>query len=445
MSFELAECQRVIGYHFANPKLLEVALTHSSLRTPDRECNERLEFLGDSVLGLVVTEELYRLLPDQAEGELTRLKSAIVSRGALYRASQRLGLARFADFARGVSRREELPVSVTANLVESVIGAIYIDAGFFPAREFVLRHLGEELEVTLSDRGAKNFKSLLQHEVQDAMGFTPTYRTVEEGGPDHKKQFVVAALIRGQEWGRAEGGTKKEAVQVAAARALEAFQRRGRGRRRRRDGRDQDGLGGAREVGEHVDEATSSSPHGDDDALHGGLLPAPEFDGPPPELDGSVPEQAGLRPEPYGAWPAPARGRAPEPDVDPEDAPTAQVPAAPPRSPETRPPEPRPSQARPPAPRAPERRPPAAAPPRASPRPAPAGRSPSRGPAPSAPATPKQAPGFAEGLDVPATPAAPPPAKAPAPEHVVGSVAARKKAPAAWTPPPPDEGFGSGL
>ena len=84
------------------------------------------------------SEELYRLLPDQAEGELTRLKSAIVSRGALYLASQRLGLARFADFARGVSRREELPVSVTANLVEAVIGAIYLDAGFFPARDNVV-------------------------------------------------------------------------------------------------------------------------------------------------------------------------------------------------------------------------------------------------------------------------------------------------------------------
>ena len=102
MEQQLAECQRVIGYHFSNLNLLEIALTHSSLRTPDRECNERLEFLGDSVLGLVVTEELYRLLPDQAEGELTRLKSAVVSRGALYRASTELGLARFAEFARGV-------------------------------------------------------------------------------------------------------------------------------------------------------------------------------------------------------------------------------------------------------------------------------------------------------------------------------------------------------
>src|SRR5262245_44465365 len=216
MENRLAECQRVVGYHFANPELLEVALRHSSLRTADRECNERLEFLGDSVLGLVITEELYRLLPDQAEGELTRIKSAVVARGALYRASQKLGLARFAEFARGVGRRDELPVSVTANLVEAVIGAIYLDAGFFPAREFVLRHLGHEIEETLSDRGAKNYKSLLQHEVQQAIGVTPTWRTIDEGGADHRRGFTVATMIRGREWGRASGGTKKEAEQEAA-------------------------------------------------------------------------------------------------------------------------------------------------------------------------------------------------------------------------------------
>src|SRR5262245_51629386 len=256
MDSMLTECQRVIGYHFANPRLLQVALTHSSLRTPDRECNERLEFLGDSVLGLVITEELYRLLPDQAEGELTRIKSAVVSRGALFRASQRLGLVRFAEFARGVGRKDELPVSVTANLFESVMGAIYLDAGYFPAREFVLRHLGHELEETLSDRGAKNHKSLLQHEVQESLGITPTYRTLEEGGPDHRKQFVVAAVLRGQEWGRAAGPTKKEAEQEAARRALEAFQRRGRGRRRRRPDRDV----GARAVAAHVDDLEAGEP-----------------------------------------------------------------------------------------------------------------------------------------------------------------------------------------
>jgi ribonuclease III len=348
MAFELAECQRVIGYHFANPRLLEVALTHSSLRTPDRECNERLEFLGDSVLGLVVTEELYRLLPDQAEGELTRLKSAIVSRGALFGASQRLGLARFAEFARGVGRHDELPVSVIANLVEAVIGAIYLDAGYFPAREFVLRHLGAELEETLSDRGAKNYKSLLQHEVQETLGATPTYRTLEEGGPDHRKQFVVAAVLRGQEWGRAEGSTKKEAEQEAARRALEAFQRRGRGRRRR--GGSREGL--AREVAEHVD-------------------------------------------EPSDITRDPARGRELPPDVEAgahEPAPDFQ---APPRAP------------------VPEHD------------------------------------GFALGLDVAAS-AAPATDRATAKagdgaRRELGAAPARKKAPGAWTPPPEDEGFGSGL
>ncbi|MDA1196319.1 MAG: ribonuclease III, partial [Planctomycetota bacterium] len=230
----LAQCQHVIGYFFTSQRLLETALTHSSLRSPDRECNERLEFLGDSVLGMTVTEELYHLLPDQSEGDLTRIKSAVVSRSALLETSQRLGLPRFAEFARGVGRRDKLPASVVANLVEAIIGAIYLDAGYYPAREFVLRHMGDALDDELNDRGAKNYKSLLQHEVQQSVGVTPTYRTVEAEGPDHAKEFVVAAIIRGQEWGRASGSTKKEAEQEAASLALEAWSRRGRGRRRRR-------------------------------------------------------------------------------------------------------------------------------------------------------------------------------------------------------------------
>ena len=130
----LADCQRAIGYWFADPDLLETALTHSSLRSPDRACNERLEFLGDSVLGLVVTEELYHLLPEHSEGELTRIKSAVVSRPALLDTSMRLGLPDYADFARGVGRRDRLPPSVVANLVESIIGSIYLDAGFDAAK-----------------------------------------------------------------------------------------------------------------------------------------------------------------------------------------------------------------------------------------------------------------------------------------------------------------------
>ena len=230
----LAQCQQVIGYYFSNPRLLETALTHSSLRAPDRECNERLEFLGDSILGMVITEELYHLLPDQSEGDLTRIKSAVVSRSALLTTSQRLGLARYAEFARGVGRRDKLPASVVANLVEAVIGAIYLDAGYYPAREFVLRHMSAAIDDELNDRGAKNYKSLLQHEVQQSVGLTPSYRTLEAEGPDHDKEFVVAAVIRGQEWGRARGSTKKDAEQEAARLALEAWGRRGRSRRRRR-------------------------------------------------------------------------------------------------------------------------------------------------------------------------------------------------------------------
>jgi ribonuclease-3 len=383
MEIELAECQRVIGYHFANPTLLEIALTHSSLRSPDRECNERLEFLGDSVLGLVITEELYRLLPDQEEGELTRIKSAVVSRSALFRTSTRLGLARFAEFARGVSRRDELPVSVTANLVEAVIGAIYLDAGYYPAREFVLRHLGNEIEDILNDRGAKNYKSLLQHEVQQGANVTPTYRTIEEGGPDHRKQFVVAAVIRGQEWGRASGANKKEAEQEAARRALEAWERRGRGRRRR-----------------HADEG-----------------PARHREEPRRPIPAEADAERGPERRPPLGEPErpPPRAIAAEPDVEPvEDAAPARLPA--------------PGPSRAPAPRAPLPRAPAPAPP--PPRAAPV----EDGFAVGIPDVRPAAPPRGE----PRAPAAPVP---------VIRVDPKRRAPVPASPPPGDDegGFDSGL
>jgi ribonuclease-3 len=401
----LAECQRVIGYHFATPELLEVALRHSSLRTPDRECNERLEFLGDSVLGLVITEELYRLLPDQAEGELTRIKSAVVARGALYRASQKLGLVRFAEFARGVGKREELPVSVTANLVEAVIGAIYLDAGFFPAREFVLRHLGHEIDETLSDRGAKNYKSLLQHEVQQGSGQTPTYRTIEEEGPRHRREFVVAAVIGGKEWGRAGGPTKKEAEQEAARLALEAWERRGHGRRRR---------GAGRREGR-------------------GPLPAAPVEAAAEVRATDAPAEPEVR-EPLPLSPPPLRGgwEEPEPDEAPESSPPARE-----FEPEAEPParergrrggrggggrgrrEERAPRGRPAAPP-----PPPAAPP----------------PAPSAPSGPS----FAEGIpDVPVAPARR------AHEERREEVPAQRMDPKRKAPtppaPPPSQGFDAGI
>jgi ribonuclease-3 len=322
MPKRLADCQRVIGHHFSNPALLEIALTHSSVRTPDRECNERQEFLGDSVLGLVITEELYKRLPDQQEGELTRIKSAVVSRGALYRVSMRLGLPRFVEIAKGVARKDELPVSLTANLVESIIGAIYLDAGFFPAREFVLRHLGPELDDVLNDRVPKNFKSLLQHECQRILGTTPSYRTLDEGGPDHRKSFVVAAVVRGTEYGRATGVTKKEAEQEAARKALETLSRRGRGRRRRGgagedrlreaapEGRGRRGRGAAR---------APLQPTSDDDAwrtwAEAGAGPSPLA----PASTPVAPEEFVVGPEPEEAYlEAPPAPREPVSAVAPE-------------------------------------------------------------------------------------------------------------------------------
>ena len=336
----LAQCQQVIGYYFSNPRLLETALTHSSLRAPDRECNERLEFLGDSILGMTITEELYHLLPDQSEGDLTRIKSAVVSRSALLATSQRLGLARYAEFARGVGRRDQLPASVVANLVEAIIGAIYLDAGYYPAREFVLRHMGDALDDELNDRGAKNYKSLLQHEVQQSIGITPTYRTLDADGPDHAKEFVVAAVIRGQEWGRAGGTTKKDAEQEAAHQALDAWSRRGRGRRRRRRRRGGDGAeGAAPEVLEEVTleaeqlEADESDAPGVDT-----VEAAAEADeSPTPVEDREARPRRRLRrrrrrgEEPEAAQADTAQADTAQADTAPDETPAMEAPAAPKR------------------------------------------------------------------------------------------------------------------
>lgn len=460
MDKRLAECQRVIGYHFANPELLEIALTHSSLRSPDRECNERLEFLGDSVLGLVITEELYRLLPDQAEGELTRIKSAVVSRGALYRASTKLGLARFADFARGVGRRHELPVSVIANLVESVIGAIYLDAGYFPAREFVLRHLGDELDDTLNDRGAKNYKSLLQHDAQQNVSSTPTYRMVEEEGPHHRKQFTVAAVIQGQEWGRGAGATKKEAEQEAARKALEAWQRRGRGRRRRRRRGGEagpepraaraeaqaEGTGRSRRVPRPAADARTGDAAGRGDEPSGRRRRrggrAREEAAPEPTRDADAPAPAPAAPRPRRESPPPVADFAAGLD---EAMPRHRHPeTASPRHRETAPEaeegeRPRRSRRRSTARRD---RGEAARQPEAVPAP------PEETPPPPRPRSPAEDDGFAEGIPVSATGStrareAPRP---PEPEDADHHIQSRRKAPVERAPPPEEgDGFDAGL
>lgn len=219
-SERLDACQELIGYRFADPGLLRLALTHSSDKNSSENSalldNERLEFLGDAVLGMIVCEKLFADYPDFSEGELTAVKSVVVSRAVLASVSTELGLPDFMSLGKGLARNKRLPKSLRANIFEAVLGAIYLDGGLDAARAFVLEHLNEQIKLVEHDQHQKNFKSLLQDYAQKRMGHTPTYRVIAEEGPDHIKEFEVVALIGRTEYARGKGKSKKDAEQHAA-------------------------------------------------------------------------------------------------------------------------------------------------------------------------------------------------------------------------------------
>lgn len=222
----LTACEKVIGYRFQDQGLLVLALTHASMKTAeDDPSNERMEFLGDSVLGLVTAEHLYRIRPDYDEGDCTEVKSAVVSRETLNLVTRRLGLLEFMAMGRGVSRHGSVPVSVGANIYEGVVGAIYLDGGLGHARRFILNSLKEEISSrTGSETVVSNAKSTLQQTAQHRLGASPNYRILREFGSSHTRRFEIAAMIQGREWGRGEGGNKKEAEMRAAEAALKALE-----------------------------------------------------------------------------------------------------------------------------------------------------------------------------------------------------------------------------
>ncbi len=216
----IAGCQEAIGVAFDDPAWLDKALTHSSNRSDLGLSNERMEFLGDAILGMVVSEHLFNKYQGHTEGELTAVKSIVVSQRILARQSRALGLDRFLSVGRGMSRGRRLPNSVVANVFEALIAAIYLDRGLEPAREFILRNLEGEIDDAERTKQHKNFKSVLQQLVQSRRGCTPTYRVIEESGPDHAKSFRVVTVIEGVEHGTGWGRNKKEAEQHSARETL---------------------------------------------------------------------------------------------------------------------------------------------------------------------------------------------------------------------------------
>ncbi len=209
-------CQNAIQYRFHDPQLLKTSLTHSSRKSHPTDSNERLEFLGDAILGFVVSEYLFKHNPRQTEGDLTKIKSVVVSRRTLAEVSRRLQLFEYIRVGKGVAEKKAMPHSLLANVLEAVIGAIYLDGGMEAARRFVLAHIAPEIAKVKLGQHEMNFKSLLQQFAQRELGGTPLYTVIKEEGPDHVKQFHVVAMVNGKAYSTASGRSKKEAEQKAA-------------------------------------------------------------------------------------------------------------------------------------------------------------------------------------------------------------------------------------
>ena len=216
----LERCQEVLGYRFHDPNALREALTHASGADHRLISNERLEFLGDAILGAVVCELLFRQFPEYLEGDLTRIKSEVVSRRTCAKISQHLELSQFLILGKGMGVHAETPSSVLADVFESLIGAIYLDGGMEAAREFIIQHIEPEIDATVEGQGGTNFKSHLQQVAQRRFGATPTYLLLDEKGPDHSKCFKIAAQVGSECYAPAWGPNKKDAEQRAARNAL---------------------------------------------------------------------------------------------------------------------------------------------------------------------------------------------------------------------------------
>ena len=206
-----------LPHSFQKPDLLRLALTHAS--TGAAEDNERLEFLGDAVLDLVIAEELFVCHPTLPEGDLTELKAWVVSRRVLADAARVLELDGIARLGSGLQNRA-LPRSVLANLYEAVLGAVYLDAGLDAAKTFALDTLSAPLARVRERKSGPNPKQVLQRIGQLRTGFPPTYSVLDERGEAHARAFLVAAEIQGRCFRSAWGRTRKEAEKWAAYEAL---------------------------------------------------------------------------------------------------------------------------------------------------------------------------------------------------------------------------------
>ena len=220
----LEACQTAIAYRFQRVELLRAALTHTSGANTRGGSNERMEFLGDSVLGLVTCEQLYGRFPDYQEGDLTKVKSVVVSRKTCAQFSRAVGLGEFLFLGKGMNQHGEVPPNILADVFEALVAAIFFDGGYDGAKAFILRFIGPEIERIARESLGGNSKSELQQVAQRDFGSTPRYVILDEQGPDHDKCFKVAAEIDGVRYEPVWDRNKKDAEIRAAMNALAEIQ-----------------------------------------------------------------------------------------------------------------------------------------------------------------------------------------------------------------------------
>lgn len=216
----LQRAEDLLGYQFSDQNLLREALTHASSAVDRVRSNERLEFLGDAVLGMVVCDRLYREYPDLLEGDMTKIKSVAVSRRTCAEITREIGLDELLKLGSGMPANADMPASLSAAILESVIGALYIDGGLEAASAFFSPLFDEVISRAAVSGHQQNFKSVLQQHAQDSHGATPSYSLLDEKGPDHAKAFEVSVQIGATTFESSWGASKKQAEQQAALNAL---------------------------------------------------------------------------------------------------------------------------------------------------------------------------------------------------------------------------------
>lgn len=227
METDITKLEGILGVTFHDKNLLQRAVTHRSYLNENRgvaqDHNERLEFLGDAVLELVVTDFLFGKYPDKTEGELTSIRAALVNTNTLSETSTRLSVNQFLLLSRGESKDVgRARQYILANVFEALIGALYLDQGYDGARDFIAREIFPLTDRIVEKRLWQDAKSRFQEQAQEHAGVTPMYQTLRETGPDHDRLFTVGAYLRDELVSEGVGQAKQEAEQMAAEKGLEA-------------------------------------------------------------------------------------------------------------------------------------------------------------------------------------------------------------------------------